>query len=170
MPAMNPIPSTRRFALLAAWLIAGVLGCGADPGGTCGPSTGLVTEVIDGDTLVLEGGVRVRYLLVDTPESTAGKHACFGREAHAFNRSLVEGRRVTLVDAEACEDHFGRRLAYVFVDDRDVSALLVERGLACVLHVPPAGDSRREELEALESQARRARRGLWGACSPVPCA
>ncbi|MBZ4412052.1 thermonuclease family protein [Myxococcus sp. XM-1-1-1] len=170
MPALNPIPATWWFVLLTAWLVTSALGCGADPGGRCGPSTGLVTEVLDGDTLVLEGGVRVRYLLADTPELTVGRRECFGREAHAFNRSLVEGRQVTLVDAEACEDRFGRRLAYVFVDGRDVSALLVERGLACVLHVPPAGDSRRRELEALEAQARRARRGLWGACSPVPCA
>ncbi|AGC41904.1 thermonuclease [Myxococcus stipitatus DSM 14675] len=135
----------------------------------CGPSKARVAEVIDGDTLVLEGGERVRYVLVDTPESTSGKQECFGPEALAFNRSLVEGREVTLVDAEACEDRFGRRLAYVSVEGHDVSTLLIERGFACVLHIPPAGTSRQAELRALESQARRARRGLWGACSPVPC-
>ncbi|NTX09917.1 thermonuclease family protein [Myxococcus sp. CA051A] len=157
-------------ALSAALALLGLLvACGGDAGTRCGPDTGRVVEVIDGDTVLLEGGERIRYLLADTPESTAGRHDCFGQEALAFNRSLVEGRRVTLVDAEACEDRFGRRLAYVTVDGHDVSALLVERGFACVLHVPPAGDSRRVEFEALEFQARRARRGLWGACSPVPC-
>lgn len=160
-----------REVVLAVLLCATVFAaCGDAADSDCGPSTGRVVEVIDGDTLVLEGGARVRYLLADTPESTGGRQDCFGKEALSFNRSLVEGRQVTLVDAEACEDRFGRRLAYVFVDGHDVSALLVERGFACVLHVPPAGDARRAELQTLESQARRARRGLWGACSPVPCA
>ncbi|RYZ34650.1 MAG: hypothetical protein EOO71_38345 [Myxococcaceae bacterium] len=83
-------------------------------------------------------------------------------------RSLVEGRTVRLRDAEACTDRFGRRLAYVSVDGHDVNALLVERGYACTLFVPPAGTSRRGEFEALEVEARRARRGLWGRC-PAPC-
>jgi micrococcal nuclease len=129
----------------------------------------VVAEVIDGDTIVLESGERIRYLLVDAPESTGGHRDCFGAEAHAFNRGLVEGRTVTLTDGESCADRYGRRLAYVSVDGHDVNALLVERGYACALFIPPAGSARRSELEALEAQARRARRGVWGACAPVTC-
>ncbi|HZI14934.1 MAG TPA: thermonuclease family protein [Myxococcus sp.] len=154
-------------ALMPALLL---LACGGDTAGLpCGPETGLVTEVIDGDTLVLEGGERIRYLLADAPESTGGRSECFGAEARAFNRGLVEGRRVSLTYGEACEDRFGRLLAYVSVDGREVNSLLVERGHACVLHVPPAGTARRAEFEALEAGARRARRGVWGACAPVSC-
>ncbi|MCP3098234.1 thermonuclease family protein [Myxococcus sp. K15C18031901] len=147
-----------------------VAACGGAVEGACGPTTGRVVEVIDGDTLVLEGGERVRYLLADAPETTGGHADCFGAEARAFNRRLVEGRGVTLVDGEACEDRFGRRLAYVWVDGQEVNSLLVERGLACVLHVPPAGSARRAEFQALEVRARSARHGMWGACSPVACA
>jgi micrococcal nuclease len=68
-----------------------------------------------------------------------------------------------------CQDTFGRTLAYVAVDGQDVNKLLVERGYACVLHIPPDGDSRAAEFEALETAARTARRGLWGACDPIPC-
>jgi len=128
-----------------------------------------VADVVDGDTLVLEGGERVRYLLVDTPETTGGKHDCFGAEARELNRSLVEGRQVSLAYGEACTDRFGRLLAYVSVDGREVNTLLVERGHACVLYVAPAGGGRRAEFEALEAEARRARRGLWGACAPRSC-
>ncbi|RKG88308.1 hypothetical protein D7V88_14535 [Corallococcus terminator] len=151
------------FLLLLTFLLA----CGEGEG-ECGASTGVVTQVIDGDTVVLQDGERIRYLLADTPETTRGHHDCFGEEAAAFNRSLVEGRTVRLRDAEACTDRFGRRLAYVSVDGHDVNALLVERGYACTLFVPPAGTSRRGEFEALEVEARRARRGLWGRC-PAPC-
>ncbi|MBE4746933.1 thermonuclease family protein [Corallococcus sp. ZKHCc1 1396] len=151
------------FGLLISLLLA----CGGEEG-ACGPVTGVVTQVIDGDTVVLQDGERIRYLLADTPETTRGHHDCFGEEAAAFNRSLVEGRTVRLRDAEACTDRFGRRLAYVSVDGHDVNALLVERGYACTLFVPPAGTSRRGEFEALEVEARRARRGMWGRC-PAPC-
>ncbi|QQR48063.1 thermonuclease family protein [Myxococcus xanthus] len=140
---------------------------GGDAEVSCGPASGRVAEVLDGDTVVLESGERVRYLLADAPERTGGD--CFGPEAHAFNRGLVEGRRVALTYGEACEDRFGRLLAYVSVEGREVNTLLVERGHACVLHVPPAGRSRRAEFQALEAQARLARRGVWGACAPVPC-
>lgn len=144
--------------------------CGGQAADTpCGPPAGRVVEAIDGDTLVLEGGERIRYLLADAPESTGGHRECFGPEAGAFNRGLVEGRQVALAYGEACTDRFGRLLAYVSVEGREVNSLLVERGYACVLHVPPAGSARRAEFEALEAGARRARRGVWGACAPVPC-
>jgi micrococcal nuclease len=156
-------------ALSAAVLATVLLACGADVVAPCGPETARVVEVIDGDTVLLEGGARIRYLLADAPESTGGTRDCFGAEAHAFNRGLVEGRRVALAYGEACTDRFGRLLAYVSVDGREVNTLLVERGHACVLHVPPAGSERHAEFQSLEAEARRARRGVWGACSPVPC-
>ncbi len=46
---------------------------------------------------------------------------------------------------------------------------MIERGYARVLHVPPNGNSRAAGLGALEDAARAARRGLWGACDPIPC-
>jgi micrococcal nuclease len=139
------------------------------PASPCGPERGFVSEVIDGDTIVLSSGERVRYLLVDTPESTRGKHECFGAEAQSLNRSLVEGRVVDLAYGEACTDRYGRLLAYVFVEGQEVNAQLAARGHACVLYVPPAGESRRDDYKALEAAAKRARRGLWGACADVPC-
>jgi micrococcal nuclease len=129
----------------------------------------VVARVVDGDTVVLQSGERVRYLLVDTPESTGGKHDCFGAESRDFNRSLVEGRVVRLTYGEACTDRYGRLLAYVSVDGREVNSVLAQEGYACVLYVPPAGGSRRSEFQALESAARRARRGMWGQCAQVAC-
>jgi micrococcal nuclease len=125
--------------------------------------------VIDGDTLELAGGERVRYLLVDTPEVTSGHAECFGVEALDENRSLVEGRRVALRYAEQCRDRYARLLAYVSVDGREVNSLLVRSGYACVLYIPPDGDERVAEFQSLEREATLARRGLWGACPKKPC-
>ncbi len=47
-------------------------GCSSE-GSSCGPSTGVVARVIDGDTIELETGERIRYLLVNAPETTGGK-------------------------------------------------------------------------------------------------
>jgi micrococcal nuclease len=134
----------------------------------CGSGQATVERVIDGDTIVVTGGVRVRYLLADAPEIASGGD-CYGANAAQFNADLVLGRRVELGYDTACQDMFGRTLAYVTVDGQDVSRLLVERGYACVLHIPPDGDARADEFRALEAAARAARRGLWGACDPVPC-
>jgi len=165
---MCTVRGWRVFLVVLGLVLIVLCACGTES--ACGPSAGVVSKVVDGDTVVLQSGERVRYLLVDTPESTGGKRECFGAESRDFNRSLVEGRAVRLRYGEACTDRYGRLLAYVTVDGREVNAVLAEQGYACVLYVPPAGESRRSEFQALESAARRAGRGMWGECSAVPCA
>jgi micrococcal nuclease len=151
---------------LRALAVALAAGC-AEP--VCGPSSDRVDRVIDGDTIVLAGGATVRYLLVDTPEITGGHAACYGDQAAAFNADLVLGRTVELGYDRVCHDGYGRTLAYVSVDGRDVNHVLVERGYACVLHIPPNGDARAGEFSQVAAEARAQRRGLWGACDPIPC-
>ena len=148
--------------------LAALAGC-SERSAACGAHEAIVERVVDGDTIVVSGGVRVRYLLVDAPENTNGHDECYGPSATRFNADLVLGKTVELEYDVECRDVFDRTLAYVTVDGQDVNQLLVERGYACVLHIPPDGDARVAEFEALESAARAARRGLWGACDPIPC-
>ena len=157
--------------MIPALALVTLAGCGADGAdGTCGPEHGVVARVVDGDTLVLASGEKVRYLLVDTPESVNGADDCFGHEAAQLNRSLADGHEVTLrYDDAACHDRYGRLLAYVTVDGREINSLLVERGYACVLYLPPAGTSRHVAVERLEAEARAQHRGLWAACEVAPC-
>jgi len=159
-----------RFARLALLVTTRALAACAEPGEPrCGPPRAVVERVIDGDTIVLPGDLRIRYLLVDAPEITGGHAACYGASAAQFNADLVLGKAIALSYDTRCEDRFGRTLAYVTVDGQDVNRLLIERGYACVLHIPPDGDARAGELEAVQSAARAAGRGLWGACAAVPC-
>lgn len=149
---------------------AAVLAAGCGGGGNpCGPSSGVVDRTIDGDTIELVTGETVRYLMIDTPESTGGATDCFGTNAHDFNDALVVDKEVTLEYDVECEDRFGRLLAYVSVDGVEVNTRLVERGYACVLHIPPNGDDRVDEFQALEDEAKAALRGMWGACKVVTC-
>jgi len=147
-------------------LLSGGSACGGEP---CGPSKAVVAKVIDGDTVELENGEKVRYLLVNTQEITHGKNECFGSEAAKFNSDLVLGKEIKLKYPEACRDRFSRYLAYVEVDGLDVNALLVERGYACTYFVAPSGAERLSEFDKLELDARAAKRGLWGSCQEILC-
>jgi len=141
-----------------------------DDAGACGPARATVVAVVDGDTVDLDSGERVRYLMVDTNEITGGKDECYGAEARSFNESLVLGQAVELTYDVQCTDRFGRLLAYVAVQGREVNRLLVDRGYACVLEIPPNGADRSSEFAMAQNLARSEGRGMWSACDPVPCA
>jgi micrococcal nuclease len=136
----------------------------------CGPTLATVTRVIDGDTIELANGDHVRYLLVNTPEITMGKNDCYGEEAKEYNRQLVLDQEVALTYDQQCQDRYGRWLAYVAVQGREVNTLLVQRGYACVLYIAPDGQDRRQEFETMEFEARSLKKGLWAACADhIPC-
>lgn len=128
-----------------------------------------VVAVIDGDTIVVRFARgttdTVRLLGVDTPETrhpTRGVE-CFGPEASAFTRRRLLGRVVRLEHDVERRDVYDRRLAYVLVGGRRFNDVLLRRGYARFLIIPPNGAHGRALLEA-ELDARRHRRGLWRAC------
>ncbi|CAN5582251.1 hypothetical protein BH20ACT15_BH20ACT15_13060 [soil metagenome] len=123
----------------------------------------------DGDTVVvrLDGGSyeKVRYIGVDTPESTPNQPLeCFGHEAAAENRRLVAGRRVSLQPGVERRDKYGRLLAWVTADGRSVNERLLAGGFARTLAIAP-NDGRAADYARIEAAAARAGRGLWGVCS-----
>ncbi len=123
----------------------------------------IVTRVIDGDTVVIEGGRRVRYIGIDTPEDTSVRE-CFGEEATRRNSELVEGRLVELERDVSETDRFGRLLRYVWVDGEMVNEVLVAEGLASVSTFPPDVKYQESFLE-LQELARSSGLGLWSACT-----
>jgi micrococcal nuclease len=144
-----------RVRFLATIVLLLLLICGCTPP----PDTALVTEVIDGDTIVIEGGYRVRYIGIDTPEIRDGLEP-FGMQALEANRQLVEGKRVRLERDVSQTDKYERLLRYVYVDNIFVNAELVRLGLAEAKAYPP--DTKyQEELEELEREAKQAGRGMW---------
>jgi micrococcal nuclease len=152
----------KRCAILLTLVLAG---CGGRPEL---PETGTVKRVVDGDTILLADGNRLRFLAVDAPESVHPHKPVeyFGKEASDFTRRLLTGERVRLVYDQNCahrghRDHFGRLLAYVFRarDGLDVCAELVKQGYAHAYLKYPV--ERGEEFLGYEKEARAAGRGLW---------
>jgi micrococcal nuclease len=139
------------------WLLAIILllisGCQPPP------DSARVTQVIDGDTIIIADGSRVRYIGIDTPELHPAPEA-FGIEAWQVNRELVEDKLVRLERDVSQTDRYGRLLRYVYVDGIFVNAELVRRGLAQVKAYPP--DTKyHNHLKELETEARQAGRGIW---------
>ena len=84
----------------------------------------------------------------------------YGLEATAFNRRLVEGRKVNLERDVSNQDRFGRLLRFVYADGILVNAELVREGYARAKVYPP--DTRYAQcFAALEQEAREAGKGLW---------
>ena len=128
---------TRLVILLALFLALAIgLGGGYLLWHTCdrvGFEQALVVRVIDGDTLELENGQRVRSLGIDTPE--AGEP--FAIEATERNRELVEDMVVELQAGNRDQDEYGRLLRYVYFDGTFGNAELIAEGLATAYILDP---------------------------------
>ena len=115
-----------------------------------------VKEVIDGDTIVLSNGRRVRLIGINTPEH--GMY--FSDEAKEILEAMVLGRKVVLEKDISEVDKYGRLLRYVYVHDLFVNLEMVERGFANTYTCPPDVKYTEEFLEA-EREARSNNLGLW---------
>ena len=125
-------------------------------------TAGFVQSVVDGDTIVLDTGERLRYIGVDTPE-LFGDPECGADEATALNRQLVQGRSVELLPGPQERDEFGRLLRYVFADGVFVNAELVREGMARA-QMFHSEERFAQVLVQLEVGARNARQGFWEDC------
>lgn len=168
-----------RGVLAVAAVVVALAGCGGDadePPPRQTVADGLppgddvtVREVVDGDTIVVDGGRTVRLIGVDTPETRDPSTAveCFGPEASAYTADLLPpGTLVRLVGDTEPRDAYERTLAYVHraVDGLFVNAALVRDGYAEPLSIPP-NDAFAEGLDVLAAEARAAGWGLWDACA-----
>jgi micrococcal nuclease len=127
------------------------------------PGSAVVRRVVDGDTIELENGERIRYIGMDTPESVKPGVLvqCFAKEAAAFNRGLVEGKTVRLERDVSDRDKYGRLLRYVYLDDGTfVNEVLVQEGYAYAVSYPP-DVVKQDVFRAAERAARDTKRGLW---------
>lgn len=130
------------------------------------PETVVVKRVIDGDTIELASGEKVRYIGIDTPELQAkngGGVQCYAGEAAARNVQLVFQKKVRLVADKDDRDTYGRLLRYVYIGDTFVNRTLVEEGYAYAKQYRPNTAKQRELVAAMQS-AQQNNRGLWDAC------
>lgn len=135
-----------------------------------------VARVVDGDTLKLSDGRRVRLIGMDTPELHYSEKLvrdsrrtrkdikdiqALGEKAAIFTRQLCEGKPVRLETDVRKEDKYGRLLAYVYLEDGTfVNAKIVEEGYGQVMTIPPDVKYADYFLK-LQREARDKHKGLW---------
>jgi micrococcal nuclease len=135
-----------------------------------------VARVVDGDTLKLENGERVRLIGVDTPEfhesnklyrdsqrsgQDAGTIQALGKRSYEFTKKLVEGQYVRLEFDVDRYDKYSRLLCYVYLKDGTfVNAEIVKQGYANLMTIPP-NVKYADEFKKLYKEARENKRGLW---------
>jgi endonuclease YncB( thermonuclease family) len=137
--------------------------------GTQQPAETTVARVVDGDTIELDDGRRIRLVQVDAPEPRRGE--CYARQSTATLRSLLPvGARVRLAADSRLDrvDQSGRLLRYVFRGPRNVNVALVRSGAASVWFFEGERGRFAGRLLAAARQARATRRGLWRTCSATP--
>ncbi len=125
-------------------------------------NTFMVKKVIDGDTIELENGIRVRYVGINAPEEGQS----FYEEAKILNSLLVENKNVRLEYDVQKYDRNGRLLAYVFIDDLFINLQIVKEGLAFVYVVSPNSKYSADFLKA-QKEAQENGLGLWSKSTTV---
>ena len=140
------------------------------------PVSSVVYRVVDGDTLKLSDGKRVRLIGVDTPEihysekllkdsARTGRGVrsiqALGLRASEYTKNLCENKPVKLEYDVKQRDRYERLLAYVYLEDGTfVNAKIVEDGYGMVMTVPP-NVKHADYFLKLQKDARENRRGLW---------
>lgn len=116
----------------------------------------LVSRVIDGDTIELSNGERVRLLGINSPEINEP----FGFDAKDYLSKVIEGKNVYLENDLNLRDDYGRLLAFVFIDGKNINVDLVRMGLAHTFELNKLSkyvkDLRDAEYDAMVNQF-----GIW---------
>ena len=95
----------------------------------------ICTQVVDGDTIYLDNGEKVRFVGVNTPER--------GVEGYIASKNFVQklclNKEVGIdIDDAKHNDKYGRTLGVVIVDGKNVNEMLLKEGLAEVMYIPPS--------------------------------
>ena len=96
---------------------------------------GVCVKVVDGDTIYLDNGKKIRFVGVNTPE----KGVTGAMTSKSFVEKLCLGKTVGIdVDNAKRSDKYSRTLGVVIVDGKNVNEMLLKEGLAEVMYIPPS--------------------------------
>jgi micrococcal nuclease len=166
------LPVAFFFGALRTLAAAAVVLCLLVQAASAGDWRVRVEKVLDGDTVVLEGGERLRLRGIDAPEvghkDAPGQY--YGREATEALAALVAGKSISLDRDELDRDRYGRLVGLARLGDgRLVSLAMIEQGAAFVYphHSDRDAELGRRLLQAQVSAMARGQ-GFWPALLRSP--
>lgn len=126
-----------------------------------------VERVVDGDTLVARSNdneqMRVRLIGIDTPETVKPNTSVqpYGEAASGYSKAHLTDKDIHLEYDKEKEDHYGRTLAYVWLDKEILfNEELVRKGLAREKYYAPNGKYR-DLFEKAEQEAKNNKENIW---------
>lgn len=124
------VPSSKYYDLSASDILSKYpkTDCHVEESAVC-------TKVVDGDTIYLDNGEKVRFVGVNTPER--------GVEGYIASKNFVQklclNKKVGIdVDDSKHTDRYGRTLGVVIVGGKNVNEMLLKEGLAEIMYMPPS--------------------------------
>ena len=136
-------------------------------GGICqagaAPFSAKVTRIIDGDTIEIIQDMQVRRVRIwgiDSPEWDQP----YAPQAHQFTRGMLAGKEVQVLPKDI--DIYGRLVAVITVDEKNISEELVRSGLAWV-HIYYCHELICDTWKLLQEKAASQHQGLWNDPHPV---
>lgn len=128
----------------------------------------VVNKVIDGDTIKVEFKAgeyeTIRLLLIDTPETVSPNvpEQPFGKEASDFmKQTLIKDTVIEIERGIEERDKYGRLLAYVWKDGKNINEELLRQGLARVAYVYEPNTKYLDEFKKAEQEAKEKGIGIW---------
>lgn len=122
------------------------------------PKEARVRRVIDGDTIELANSQIVRLVGINAPNNGEP----FEEESTEYTNKLIEGKKIKLEYDAYKSDRFGRILAYVIIDNKNLSVQLVKKGLAkVVLYEKRKPLLYQQQLLDAEKEAKQKSFGIW---------
>jgi micrococcal nuclease len=121
----------------------------------------LVESIIDGETIVLDDGRKVRYIGVNAPKlHDSSSYGYYSLDSVNENIKLVEGKKVLLIKDTKEIDDSGNLLRYVYLGDLFINSELIKSGYAKAVVNPPNTLKKQELIEAQE-EAYANKLGIW---------
>ena len=124
-----------------------------------------VSKVVDGDTITMSNGEKVRLIQIDTPELASKE--CYGIQAKSeLSKLLSQAGELSLISDPNLDevDKYGRSLRYVFVGNTNLNLKLVEIGAAApYFYRGEKGIYAAQFLKAAQAAQKR-KLGMWGMC------
>lgn len=153
------------FVLVLGWFAGGVQAVTCDMQTTgIRPQAVRVESVLDGDTVVLEDGRRVRLVGINTPEIAHPPKAeePLARWATELLQAKLDSKPLWLQTGRQATDHYGRTLGHLFTSGgQNIIAELLYSGAGFQVAIPPNLDYA-DCYAAAQRKARSEGKGVWG--------
>ena len=124
-----------------------------------------VSKVVDGDTITMSNGEKVRLIQIDTPELASKE--CYGIQAKSeLSKLLSQAGEVSLISDPNLDevDKYGRLLRYVFIGNTNLNLKLIEIGAAAPYFYRGEKGVYAAQLLKAAQTAQKRKLGMWGMC------